>query len=96
MRRPNRIEQRDPPRQLSTRTYGNDTVWEMFIEDVKREFKDTLFPTKRSINNPVMPFGKYAGEPVSSVPTGYLKWLLREMDLDEALELVTEGELERR
>lgn len=34
---------------------------------------------------PKMPFGKHAKKPISEVPKGYLKWMIKEMDLREPL-----------
>lgn len=31
---------------------------------------------------PFMPFGKHQGKPLSEVPSSYLRWLLRECDLE--------------
>lgn len=44
----------------------------------------------------LMPFGKYAGEPLSEIPSGYLHWLLTDCELDEDLYADVETELENR
>jgi hypothetical protein len=43
-----------------------------------------------------MPFGKHKGRLVSDVPTSYLRWLLRECDLDPPLRRAVVGELTNR
>jgi Putative quorum-sensing-regulated virulence factor len=32
-------------------------------------------------NDSVMPFGKYKGQPIATVPRGYLRWLKENVDL---------------
>jgi hypothetical protein len=43
-----------------------------------------------------MPFGKYRGEPVSQLDTGYLTWLLENVPLRGALLSAVEQEVEAR
>jgi hypothetical protein len=43
-----------------------------------------------------MPFGKYKGLPLKTVPTGYLCWLLSECDLSAWLKRAVEDELDYR
>jgi|SRR5579871_626496 len=44
-----------------------------------------------------MPFGKYRGEPLSEIPTGYLRWVLDTCELrSEDLRDAIEEELESR
>ena len=38
-----------------------------------------------------MPFGRYAGRPVSDVPPKYLRWLLTNVALSDALEKEVEA-----
>jgi uncharacterized protein (DUF3820 family) len=44
----------------------------------------------------IMPFGKYRGLDVEDVPTPYLRWCLREVNLDGGLHRAVEAELSRR
>jgi hypothetical protein len=45
----------------------------------------------------ILPFGRYAGQPLSEVPTSYLDWLLRDIkSLSSGLRSDVAGELERR
>lgn len=40
-----------------------------------------------------MPFGKHKGQPIDSVPPGYLRWMLKEMQLDMDLQFSVEQAL---
>jgi hypothetical protein len=44
----------------------------------------------------VMPFGKWRGRELTELPTGYLRWLVRECNLDDDLDRSVRAELERR
>ena len=44
----------------------------------------------------VIPFGKYRGQPLEDVPTDYLEWCLREMDLRPALAEEMEAQIRMR
>ena len=42
------------------------------------------------IDTNIMPFGKYEGEYISDIPISYVKWCLRNLDLDGWLEVELE------
>ena len=44
----------------------------------------------------VMPFGKYKGKRFRDIPTGYLRWALRETKMRGALRATVEIEVSRR
>ena len=41
-------------------------------------------------------FGKYAGQPINKVPLSYLRWLVREVNLEAGLYRDVEDEIRRR
>jgi hypothetical protein len=43
-----------------------------------------------------MPFGKHRGRELIDLPTGYLRWLVRECNLDDELDRSVRAELARR
>ncbi len=43
-----------------------------------------------------MPFGKYKQKSLDEIPVGYLRWLLRECDLDAWLRAAVAAEVRRR
>jgi len=43
-----------------------------------------------------MPFGKYKGKRFRDIPTGYLRWALRETKMRGALRATVEIEVSRR
>jgi hypothetical protein len=43
-----------------------------------------------------MPFGKYKGRELTVLPTGYLRWLVKECNLEDDLDRSVRAELERR
>lgn len=44
----------------------------------------------------LMPFGKYKWQELSKIPTGYLRWLLRDAQISSALRTGIEATLARR
>lgn len=44
----------------------------------------------------LMPFGKHAGDCLSEIDAGYLRWVLRECDVSADLRRAIERELEER
>jgi hypothetical protein len=47
--------------------------------------------------SPTLPFGRHRGEPLDTVPSGYLRWLLQECrSLSSGLRSAVAGELQAR
>lgn len=44
----------------------------------------------------LMPFGKYKWQELSKIPTGYLRWLLKDAQISSALRTGVEATLARR
>jgi hypothetical protein len=41
-----------------------------------------------------MPFGKHKGQPLSTVPRGYLRWLRANVDIDDWLQVAVDAILD--
>jgi hypothetical protein len=52
--------------------------------------------TEQQKQSPILPFGRYAGQRLSEIPTSYLTWLIRETKLAHGLRVTLAGEPERR
>jgi uncharacterized protein (DUF3820 family) len=83
-------------RQRSARDHGNDSLWEMYLEDARLDTARANRATTRDDDPRAvrMPFGKHEGERVVDLSNGYLAWLgradLRREDLREAVSLEIE------
>lgn len=80
-------------RQLSEKVHGNDSLWEFYLDDARRELDK---PRSGSESATVMPFGQHKGKKLCDLPGGYLMWLLANVDLRESLRTAIELEMEDR
>lgn len=84
-------------RELCRKTHGNDSLWEMYLDDARRENPSIRGPTAQQGVIPdtwVMPFGQYKGMLLRDIPEGYLVWLHGQADIDDDLRTAVEAVLE--
>lgn len=74
-------------RELCRRTHGNDSLWEMYLDDAARENRSgrSYGPQAAAPSDWVMPFGRYKGGLLKDIPRGYLIWLHDKAEIDDGL-----------